>query len=637
MPSGKPGSNTAKILVQAGWFGLVAGLVEGVGLLIARRFGFVLWNAYPSTPEFVGIAMVFNFSVFCTLGLFLVGVAKLDARLPISKITVAAFAFLAFFDWIVAIGRIRTLGALLLAAGLAAVVMRWYSKNEDAASELWRKTLPWLGAVAAVALIGTQGGNWLREWVALGKLPAPAAGAPNILFIVVDTLRADHLSAYGYPRRTSPELDRLAQEGVLFESAIATSSWTLPSHASLLTGRYPYEHGVQDGSSRGQHLFDDRYPSLAEVLQAEGYRTGAFSANREFFTRLWGFGRGFIRFEDYFQSVADSAVSTVLGQKFFQLFLRRLGVEDIPGRRRAVNITRDALTWINRDRGRPFFVFLNYFDTHDPYLPPQPYRSKFSKLANPGGILNEVMGRFSPPLKPEQMQSEIDAYDGAIAYVDEEVRHLMEGLEQLGQAKNTLVIFTSDHGESFGEHGLVLHQNALYREVIHVPLVFWWPDHIPATVRVKEPVSTIHIPATVLDLLAHSDQKPFPGPSLARLWKGEAAGAEWPVALAELAKMPYEHVNHNPAFSGWLKCLVTPQWHFIVHEKLGAELYDWRRDREELNNAANTPSGAAVTKEFGTRLQHMLESGKKSEGTATVEAQRAPMHMQKQRELAPHR
>ena len=144
----------------------------------------------------------------------------------------------------------------------------------------------------------------------------------NILVILVDTLRADHLSCYGYKRETSPHIDRIAHQGVLFENAFAPSSYTLPSHASLLTGLYPYEHGVEWDTPTT--LFDAPYPILGDAFQSQGYRTAAFSANIYWFTRALGFGRGFIHFEDYFQSISDMIFRTLYGRVFEKFVLRKI-------------------------------------------------------------------------------------------------------------------------------------------------------------------------------------------------------------------------------------------------------------------------------------------------------------------------
>jgi arylsulfatase A-like enzyme len=270
---------------------------------------------------------------------------------------------------------------------------------------------------------------------------------PNILLIVIDTLRSDHLSSYGYERSTSPTIDSLAEQGVLFENTFSTSPYTAPSHASLLTGRYPREHGAQWITRRP--ILDDRYPTLPQALKARGYRTAAFSANRFWFTREQGLGRGFIHFEDNFHSPGDMAVRTFYGRKFEEFILRRL-FEDYPWRQQARDINNSVVHWLQRDPDIPFFAFLNYFDAHDPYFPPQPYRSEFSALENPGGIVNSYQNRYSPKLTPQELQNEIDAYDGAISYVDDHIAQLLAEIRRLGLGDNVLVIITSDHGKPLG-------------------------------------------------------------------------------------------------------------------------------------------------------------------------------------------
>jgi arylsulfatase A-like enzyme len=585
----------SRILLLAAWFGLVTGLVEGTGLLLFQRYGLLV------SVEIIWVAAIFDLLLFGAVGLAITLFRQFLPGLPPVRLSLFLFAFLAFFDWLALSGRIRDLGMFPLAAGLAVAFTRWFRKHEATALQFWHRTLPWVAALAVLALVGIQGGGWLRERTAIAKLRTAPAGSPNILVIVVDTLRADHLSTHGYRRPTSPNLERIAQQGVLFENAFATSSWTLPSHVSLLTGRYPHEHGGETGRYEG------RYPIIAEVLRNRGYRTGAFSANMFFFCRPMGFGPGFIHFEDFFHSVADMVARTLYGRKFNQVVLQPLGFEDIPARKLAVDVNRALLRWIDRDAGKPFFAFLNYFDTHDPYLPPQPYRSRFSRLRNPGGILNSFVLRDNPHMTPEQLQGEIDAYDGAIAYTDYQIGQLMEELGKRGLDGNTLVVITSDHGESLGEHGLFLHRNALYQELIRVPLIFWWPGRVPAGVRVEQPVTNAALPATLTELLGMAEQGTFPGPALAQLWRTPATRSDWPYPLAELAQWPFELAKQNPSYYGWMKSLVSSQWQYVVHEKFGEELYDLAKDPGELNNLARTPEGHAINQDFAIRLRKQLE------------------------------
>ncbi len=346
-------------------------------------------------------------------------------------------------------------------------------------------------------------------------------------------------------------------------------------------------------------VFRSSFPDV----EWSGFRTGAFSANTVFFSRWMGFGPGFLHFEDVFGSPADMAARTLYGRKFYQFVLERLGYEDIPGRKHARNVNRSLLRWLDANRARPFFCFVNYFDAHDPYLPPEPYRSKFSNRKSPGGALNSFILRLDLE-RPDQLQGEIDAYDGAIAYLDDEIGRLLAALEERGLAGNTLVAIVSDHGESFGEHGLLLHRNALYLEVVRVPLLIIWPGHLPQGAKVVAPVSIASLPSTILDLLGDAGQTAFPGPSLASLWKEAAPPAAWPYPLAELAQFRFGRVRKNPAYSGAMKSLITPQWQWIRHERLGTSLYDWPHDSREENDLAGTPQGHAVTQS----LQKCIEA-----------------------------
>ncbi len=588
------------ILILAAAWGLLVGFVEGVALLVLEKLGWLNFTMalFGATVEILWVSPVFSFLLFGLLGAVLALLARWRPQWPVIQGAVFLLAFLGFYDWVALSGRIRATGCIMLALGLAAVATRVFRRNPDRVFRWAQLSLPWLVVAALLAAVGIEGGLWLRERRAVAHLPEAKPGSPNILLIVVDTLRADHLASYGYNRQTSPTLDRLAKQGVVFESAFATSSWTLPSHASLVTGRYAYEHGAEEDP------LDSRYPTIAEALRDRGYRTAAFSANHLWFNRSRGFGRGFLHFEDYFNTLQDMILRTFWGRKLTRLVLIPLGLNNLLMLKPAAVVTDSTLDWVRRNPGRPFFAFLNYFDVHDPYLPPRPYRSRFSGGRDVGGLLNEFQRPTPPVLTSEQLQSEIDAYDGAIAYVDDQIERLLKGLEEQGMSDNTIVIVTSDHGEAFGENGLLLHRNALYRSVVHVPLIIRWRGRVPAGVRVTPSVTNASLPATVMELLGQGQQNEFPLPSLAILWKDPEGQRDWPDVLAELAKMPY--IRKYPAYHGWMKCLVRGQWHYIVHETLGQELYDWVHDPREDNNLARTPEGQAAAREMAERLERLV-------------------------------
>jgi arylsulfatase A-like enzyme len=359
----------------------------------------------------------------------------------------------------------------------------------------------------------------------------------------------------------------LAQQGVLFENAFSESSWTAPSHATILTGRHPGEHGVEWNKG-----LDDRYPTMPEALRRHGYRTAAFTGNSDWFSRRVGFGRGFMHFEDYFYSATDMLVRTVFGRMLAEWrFMGRFGLSVRPRyhkeRRRAPIINRSTLRWIQREPEKPFFAFVNYYDVHEPYDPIDRYREKFASHKATGNGLNA------------------DAYDGEIGYVDEYVGRLVAEVEALRLAQPLLVVITSDHGESIGDHGFYLHANSLYFNEIHVPLIFRWPGTIPAGVRLDAPVTNAALPATLMDLTRGGEPFDFPGSSLARIWKREATVSDQDHLLAEIAQQPFAPKN-LPAYHGWIKSIVTPDWHYLEHEKFGGQLYAWRTDRGELNDVS---------------------------------------------------
>jgi arylsulfatase A-like enzyme len=614
-----PKAGTGSILMLAAWFGLVAGMVEGVGLLLFQRINWGIWGKITHVSvEIVWISAMWDFLLFVLVGLGVVLFARLLPKLPTLRFGIFLFAALMFYDWLALTDRLTHYSSLVLALGLATTLARIFRKCEGLLLRFWKTSLPWVAAVFVLVLAGIQGEGWIVEKSALSKLPPAPAGTPNVVVILVDTLRADHLSAYGYERATSPNIDHIANQGVLFENAIATSSWTLPTHASLLTGRYPYEHGANDAKAPSGKALDNRYPTLGEILTQHGYRTCAFSANDIYFSRDMGFGRGFIHFEDYFHSTFDNFSRTLYGRELARLILRKdrvrrliiwLGfpaiVELQPSsftnwivRKRASEVNREAWNWIDRDSSRPFFVFLNYFDTHWPYGTPPGYPRKFVRLDARALLFDQEASDQSPAT------SKIAPYyDEGVAYVDDQIGKFLDDLKQRGIDQRTLVVVMSDHGELLGEHGLYRHQNSLYRPLIQVPLIFWQPGHVPAGVRIKTPISTASLPATITDMLGLTAV--FPGPSLRILWNAQPPPSTWPDPLSELAQFKYED-RKFPSHYGAMTSLVTPQYHYMVHQQFGTELYDWVRDPTEAVNLAKTPAGQAVALGLAARVQTSL-------------------------------
>lgn len=597
-------TRSKKIVTLAIAVGLITGLAEGLLLFALHRAALLTWRLQNRAYwyETLWIAPLVDFVLFTLAGGFFALTGWLFPRLPLKKIAWFVFVFLAVFDWafILLFGRISLFAILVLAAGVSYQVFNSIQKREAVVSSRLQEWLPRLAGSTVLLFVLIQGGGWLNERIRTANLPAANAGAPNVIVIVVDTLRADHLSSYGYERDTGPFMDSLAAQGVRFENAIAPSSWTQPSHASMLTGRYTYEHQAETTP------LDGTFPTIGEVMQANGYRTGGFSANTLFFTRRQGHGRGFLHFEDNYQSAPDAFFNSSLYGFIFDFYgLRKaLNYEGVPTRVLASDINRSALDWIDRDPDKPFLVFMNYFDVHDPYTPPEPYRSKYASTPNPGGLINGFVERYSPSLTPEQIQTEIEAYDGSISYVDDEIKNLFDELEARGLLDDTIVIVTSDHGESLGEHGLLQHSASLYLDEIHVPLIVWGPGYLPAGKTIETPVSLTSLPSTILSLV-NAKEDPFPGPSLAVLISGDDAPADWPDPISELAQMEGA-TEINPSTHGAMKSVIGSEMQYILHEKFGEELYNWRDDPQELNNLADDASARSALNRFRLYLKTLL-------------------------------
>ncbi|HSZ01470.1 MAG TPA: sulfatase [Terriglobales bacterium] len=605
------GVTSARLLLLAASFGLITGLVEGFGLQAFHGFQwFVLNSRIPEgvSIEILWISPLVNLVFFLFVGLLLAILGRFAPRLPILRVALFLFSFMAVVDWLGLTGRIAVLAELVLAIGLATVISgRMYERS----TALWAyapRVIRGAAITTLVALLAVEGGIWLREEVATRNLPVASKSSPNVLVVLVDTLRADHLSTYGYARATSPFLTGIARQGVVFEDAVSTSSWTLPAHQSLLTGRYPHEHGPL----REQPL-NENYPTLAQVLDKRGYRTAAFSANNDFFCRRAGFARGFLHFEDYFYSVEDMIYRTFWGRVFFHNYLAGLvGRDELPARRTAANVNRSLLRWLDRDPDKPFFAFVNFLDIHTPYVPERPYRYKFAgsdaqaQCPSPRLSLSMLLHRsnefdYLMGLSAECFQLQIDAYDGGISYVDDQIAALFAELARRGLDKNTLIVITSDHGESFREHGLVTHGTSLYRELVWVPLIYWWPGHIPSGMRIDRPISAASLPATIMDLLGDPDAKEFPVPSVAQLWNLPGSSPDWPYPISELAQDVYVPKQY-PAYQGWLKSITDPRWHLIVTQSGATELYNYPQDPGEIQNLAESAQGKAVVDAVETQL-----------------------------------
>ena len=469
------------------------------------------------------------------------------------------------------------LAGAILALGLAVQTARLAARFPVFARRLMARTLPIVGTVAIVPAIGFAAAPVWTAWRAGAALPPPvSASAPNVLLIVLDTVRAKSMSLYGYAGDTTPKIDAFAARGVVFNRALSTSPWTLPSHGSMFTGRYPAEL-----SGDFTERMDDTHPMLAEELGRSGYLTAGFVANTSFGGAEFGLGRGFHHYEDHPTSLRSALLATSAGGEL----LTATGVpglfrDEKFGRKSADAINRSFLRWLSsREGGRPFFVFLNYFDAHDPYLAPEPFMRRF-RATRPEGRL---WSRQTLDWSPDDVRELNAAYDGTIAYLDDRVGWLLDELQRRGELDRTIVVITSDHGEHFGEHGLLEHASSLYMPLLHVPLVVVHPSSVPAGVRVQTSVSLRDLPATMLDLAGQGAASRLRGRSLAALWTGDgAAGAPSPL-LSEASQITERYPSHYPARQGRMRSIVVDGMHYILNLGSGREeLYDLGRDPDEL-------------------------------------------------------
>jgi arylsulfatase A-like enzyme len=578
---------------SAAAFGLLAGLGEGIGLYVAQESGRSRWPILFGTgPDVMWVAPIVDAVLFLLLAGVVVLVARALRRPAPLALVVGLCAFALAADWARVTHELPRRYALAIGA-TAALLAGLAARRREAT--LARAAPIAAGVLASATLLlalGVVGRAWLAESRAEAKLPPPPASARDVVVVVLDTVRADHLSAFGYARRTTPNLERLAAEGVRFDACFSTSSWTLPAHASMLTGRLPWEHGA------ALEPLDGTWPLLSEELAAHGFRTGAFSGNLCFFQRGYGFGRGFLHFDDFDWSWRARLGSTLLARELIDRAGPR--ARDLLLRKPARAVTDAFLAWLDHSP-RPVFAFLNWFDAHCPYHPPEGFTGRFDG----DGVTPPAVPIGDPAVLARDAQS----YDECILAMDAELGRLCDELRRRDRFDRTVLFVLSDHGEGFGEHEMRYHRGSLYREQVQVPFVVHAPGLVPTGTTIDAVASLASLPATVLDLL-ELPSGTFPGPSLAPLWKdGEA---ETPAVL-ELAQHPWAEYKRRACYDGALRSIVRGRWHLVWHEKHGLQLFDRVTDPAELHDVkADHPDVAAaldhqLEQELDARIRHPRE------------------------------
>jgi len=536
-------------------------------------------------PHVVWMTPVALLVVFSLPTLMLVAGSRLWRRLARPCVFVGALVFLMMLNLILVERHFSIWALLILSLGIAVQAGRLAESHRPGFRHMLHVAAPHLIGLVLAATLIVEGGLALRERHEEAGLPQTPAGAPNVLFIILDTVRARELGLYGYDRATTPNLDRLAGRGVVFDLAIAPATWTVPSHASMFTGHWPHELSHWWSSP------DHRPPAetIAQFMTGNGYRTAGFIGNWYHIGRDSGFGAGFGHYDDLGRSLAQIARGSAMIRWLSQRRGVRhvIGLYETLGRRHAPDVSRSFLHWIERDSDRPWFAFINYFDAHSPYLPPAPFDSRFGDAAADREpiVIEELNRRVEPT--PEIARAERDAYDGALAWLDDQIGRLFKELDERDALDNTFVIIGSDHGEELGEHGRWGHAYSLYAEIVHVPLFVFGPG-VPAGVHVEAPASLRNIPATIADL-AGLEGKPFPGVSLARLWRAPDS----------------RQAPDDPAFTefGRYRSLYDGQYHYLVGVSNDLEhLFDHRADPLDEHDLVGLPGIEAVLAAFRKRV-----------------------------------
>lgn len=456
-------------------------------------------------------------------------------------------------------------------------------------------------ALSASLLLGCDGAS---EGVPALGADGDGSAKPDVVLVVIDTLRADHLPSYGYPRQTAPNLEALADEALVFDDALSVMGLTLPAHVSIMTGIHPWTHHI----ARNGRVYDGPFPTLAERLSEAGYQSGAFVSGIPLAGRQ-GLDRGFDRYRDT-RNQADHLEP-------------RISAEVTTGR---------VLDWLEELGPEPFFLFVHYYDTHTPYNFPAdralPFREDegLAAIMRGTGVARRSIDELIPEVRLNgrkvELPSAINAYDNAIHRVDSQLGELLSALDRIGRADRTLLIVTSDHGEGLGQHGYYQHQKNLYEEQLHIPLIVRPPalEGVKPG-RVRGATSQLDIAPTILDFAGLAPNHPSHGHSFrARMGRaGRRAGTPEPDDLGRwtlacrLAFAKKHEGKRLPEFSAPSPLCVArgdDAFKYLRHGDGREEVYDLNRDPGEQRNLAGRDGAAmARLRRVMNRLEERFATG----------------------------
>ena len=608
--------------------GVVAGFLESLPHRLAGAVGIPIHL----TPHYVWTIPVLDALLFLAvigtltlLGSRLPRLARREVRVGLALGMAALFVLLT-------IEPLHDLAALFLAAGFGVQGARMAGGRILCRV---RRALP----AAAVVVLGAgaiQGGATAFREGRAGRIGA--GDHPNVVLLILDTVRARSMGPWGTDAGATPEMDQLAREAVTFRWAISPSPWTLPAHASLFTGRWP-----QELSAGWTRPLDAAHPTLAEVMTAEGYRTGGFVGNLLQASHHTGLARGFLVYRDF-----PLEPGTVL---FTQSLLRTLVLSDLARRvvarhelltrKHAPEVNREFFDWVDAGVG-PFFAFLNYFDAHEPLRPPDVPARDWNRYVHRGGVMygENAWVEEKWELDPRGVEHLRAAYAEGVVRADAGLGALIEGLRERGLLERTILVVAGDHGEQFGENGLFDHSNSVYPVLLHVPLVIRGPG-LPEGVVVDEAVSLRDVAATLVELTGGRAGS-LPGRSLTGTWSeipaeggvtGESLdgparpgeGTEPPEILGHLTRgtveQPDAPIARGPGPE--IHTLVDFPLQYIRNGDGTDEVVDWLRDPDAGTNLAGDPTLRDRIVELRGRLYRRV-TGQELPDSVPLEPARVP-------------
>jgi arylsulfatase A-like enzyme len=562
--------------------GVATALLVGIAHVVVVEVQLhVLHRLTWTSREFVWMAPLAYVICFLPVALLLSGAAALWPRRVSLRVAAMPILVLGALSLILLKRGIYPAAEVVLALGAGIQAARLLGGRRERTMALARRFT--VAGAVVVILAGALAAGWraTAERLALRGLAAPDGDPPNVLMIILDTVRASSMGLYGYERANTPVLDSLAGESTVFDHAFSSAPWTLPSHASVFTGLWPQQSG---GTYRTP--IHSNAATLAEQMRARGYATGGFSANLGYVSHETGLQRGFVRFEDFPVGLDQLMLSpTLLQTNSGQMLIDAVRNGERWRVRQAIqhpdlqivgthmsdppfagDVADRFFRWRDGIAHGPYFAMLNFMNAHNPYESPTAFSTRFNHGANPA-----------------------DRYDGAIAYMDSIIGSIVDRLRRRGDLDRTIVVVMSDHGELFGEHGLQGHGSVMYVPVVHVPLLIRAPGRVPEGLRVQALVSLRDLAATLLEL-THDTTMSLPGTSLSHAWRADGVPTSGILLQNDAGD---DAAATDPATKGVMGGLVDSTGHYIRLADGSELLYAWRRDTAEAENLANTVEGRA--------------------------------------------